>query len=171
MISLKDFNHEVWQSIPLTQTMGVEYRRYQSDDKGGRLLSCHLPLLPNINDKDTAFGGSIATLATLSGWSLTTLLSRELKQDAEVVVYKSSMDYLAPIHRDFFAIASSSADAVGSFEEDLQQKGKAKLLVNVEIFPQGLPKIGGAESAQVEKPAAVYQGYYAAKLKGSPAPQ
>jgi len=171
MISLKDFNREVWQSIPLTQTMGVEYRRYQSDDEDGRLLSCHLPLLANINDKDTAFGGSIATLATLSGWSLATLLSRELKQDAEVVVYKSSMDYLAPIHRDFYAIASSSAQAVGNFAKDLKQKGKARLLVNVEIFPQGLPKIGGAQPEQAEKPAATYQGHYAAKLKTGSNPQ
>ena len=49
--------------IPLTRAMGL---RVESLGEGG--IRMNAPLEPNVNDKGTAFGGSLAAILTLAGW-------------------------------------------------------------------------------------------------------
>ena len=59
------------ESIPLAAAMQIEALQFD-----GQQLEMRVPLAANVNDKGTGFGGSIAALATLAGWSLTTLYLR-----------------------------------------------------------------------------------------------
>ena len=68
--------------IPLTQAMGV---RLESYDASGLILTA--PLAPNHNHLGTAFGGSLATLAILAGY---TLLWLELGDRSSHIVIQES---------------------------------------------------------------------------------
>ena len=52
----------------------------------GHAITLSAPLAPNINDKGTAFAGSTAGLATLTGWCLITLWLREQGIAADVMI-------------------------------------------------------------------------------------
>ena len=58
--------------------MGLQLDR--CDETG---LGLRAPLAANHNDKGTAFAGSIATLAVVTGWTVAVLTSRALGHGAE----------------------------------------------------------------------------------------
>lgn len=156
-MQLDAFTREIHRDIPLSQHMGFTFREFKCEADTGALLISDLPLAPNINDKHTAFGGSIATLATLSGWSLVTLLSRHLNLPAQVVVYHSEQRFSAPIEQDFFSIARITAEDCQAFSNALSSERKAKVTVSVDIY--------SANDSAEQSPSASYQGKYLAELK------
>ena len=105
------------QHIPLTGHMHVGVRAI---DKTGIRLSA--PLAPNINHRQTAFGGSVAALATLSCWTLIHLYLDEQSFASSLVVRRSQMDYEAPIDGDLEAFCPQPAtDIWANFTRSLNQ--------------------------------------------------
>src|SRR5476649_1974502 len=84
---LERFLHE---QIPLTAAMGV--RVTECDDAH---LVLTAPLGPNRNHLQTAFGGSLHALATLSGYGLLWWLLR--KPQAHIVIRESTIQYERPV--------------------------------------------------------------------------
>lgn len=149
MIELEQFTEEVHQSIPLTQVMGIKYQSF--DPINGDLITS-MPFAPNINDKSTVFGGSMAALATFSGWSLATLLCRQASLDCDIVVFKSEMEYLLPISDDFYSQAIVSSSVRDHFITGLNSRDKARISIELTI-------------KQGQTIAATYRGDYAARIK------
>ena len=92
------------------------------------------PLAPNANHKGTAFGGSLYSLAVLTGWAWLTrfLATREL--DAEAVIQESSMRFLMPVHGEMRACVEIPAAAeVAKFRKMLLRadRGRIRLQVNM----------------------------------------
>ena len=76
----------------------------------GSSLHLHAPLAVNVNDKNCAFGGSLASLMTLAGWGWLTLQLREAGLSAEVYVADSRICYLAPLYDDLVGVAQLRPD-------------------------------------------------------------
>lgn len=94
------------EHIPLCAAMGV---RVEHATAAHVRLSA--PLGPNINHRDTVFGGSSASLATLAAWTLLHLrLSRE-HPSARAVIQRSRMEYERPIPGNFEACCQFSDEA------------------------------------------------------------
>ena len=128
--------------IPLSQAMAVRVVSI-ADDK----VILGAPLGPNINHRDTVFGGSASALAILSAWSLLHLRLTAAGQPSRVVIQRNSMDYLAPIAGDFTATATSPPDVEwGSFVRMLTRRGLARITVGAELEYQG--KIAGRLSGE-----------------------
>lgn len=126
----------VWlkTQIPLLNHMGLGELEYD-----GKRLVLPAELAPNINDKGTGFGGSLATLATISGWCLTTLLLREQSLDCDVMIRDCEMQYIAPITNDFYAqVVVPSTLGVDSFLLRLKEKGRARLALDVSVKQNGI---------------------------------
>ncbi len=70
------------EGIPLTGFMQVAIDHCDADQL--RLIA---PYEPNRNHKGAAFGGSLAALAVVTGWSVLELACRERGADAEVVIW------------------------------------------------------------------------------------
>ena len=92
------------------------------------------PLAPNANHKGTAFGGSLYSIAVLTGWAWITRFLATRKLDAEAVIQESSMRFLAPVHGEM----RSSIEIPGEAEIDKFQRmllraarGRIRLQVNV----------------------------------------
>ncbi len=110
------------EEIPLTRAMGVTVERC---DAHGLVLRA--PLAPNLNHKQTAFGGSLATLTTLAGWGLLHLLLHE-RAPVTVVIQESRAHYLLPVEHDLVAVCPLPAAApLEKFRRTLARRGMARI--------------------------------------------
>lgn len=127
---LKTYLHE---HIPLSRAMAVRVISV-SDQQ----LTLGAPLAPNINHRDTVFGGSAASVATLAAWSLLHLRLTAEGLPSRVVIQRSIMDYLAPIAGDFTATATLEAAADwDGFLRVLTRKGRGRIGLQAELDYEG----------------------------------
>ncbi len=92
MIDLNAFEAECRTDIPLLDAMQLTFVDY-----GDLELTMEAPLAPNINNKGTAFGGSIASICLFGGWAVATLAFVDHGIDnTEIVVWKNDMTFERP---------------------------------------------------------------------------
>jgi thioesterase domain-containing protein len=122
------FFHE---QIPLTKAMGVLVETHD-----GRQLVLTAPLAANHNHLGTAFGGSLAALATLAGYGLLWL---ELgNRDAHIVIRRSELDYRHPVTGPLRAICRKPPEAeLAVFRATFAKAGKARVRLEVTVEEAG----------------------------------
>jgi thioesterase domain-containing protein len=117
---LQAYLHE---NIPLARAM--EVRVAEATAEG---VTLGAPLAPNINHRETVFGGSAAAVATLAAWGLLQLRLEAEGAPARVVIQRSEMDFEKPIVADFLArCAVGDAAAWERFVAMLRRKGRARI--------------------------------------------
>ena len=119
--------------IPLSKAMSVAVVAVEHDS-----VTLSAPLQPNINHRETVFGGSASALAILSAWCLIqTRLSAE-GIAARLVIQENTMSYDKPIAGEFLAV-SQLDDSQGweRFKTMLRRKGKARISVRSELAYEG----------------------------------
>jgi thioesterase domain-containing protein len=122
------------RSMPPVAAMQVDVAGYD-----GERLRFTAPLSANVNDKGTAFGGSLTSLMTVTGWGLVTLRLQLAGLKAEVYVADSAIRYLAPLYADLEAEAVFAPDESWDvFLETLRQRGRARIQVQAQVtLPEG----------------------------------
>ena len=124
---LEAYLHE---HIPLSRAMQVSVVEAGVD---GVLLRA--PLAPNINHRETVFGGSASAVAILAAWSLLHLRLRAEGLASRLVIQRNSMEYLHAITSDFSARASSATGSEWQrFVEALRRKGRARTCASARLF-------------------------------------
>jgi thioesterase domain-containing protein len=125
---ITDFLH---REIPITSAMGIRVTAF--DDAA---LALEAPLSVNHNHLGTAFGGSLAAIATLAGYALLWLEMRD--RSAHVVIRESAMKFRRPVRGDLRAVCRApAADALDIFRETLARAGKARIELDVTIEESG----------------------------------
>ena len=126
----------ILDGMPPVRAMAI---RAQSFD--GEALQLHAPLAANVNDKDCAFGGSLASLMTLAGWGWLMLKSTEAGLAAEVYVADSRLRYLAPVFGDLHGSARLAPGEDWSVAlRTLAERGRARVAMHAEVTgPDGAP--------------------------------
>lgn len=119
--------------IPLSKAMQVTVLSVAEE---AVVLSA--PLAPNINHRDTLFGGSASAIAILAAWSLLhTRLQRE-GVSSRLVIQRNTMDYHLPIAGEFTARAFiEHPDSWQRFVGMLKRKGKARIAVSAVLEYDG----------------------------------
>ena len=121
------------REIPLAAAM--ELRVLEASAASVRVA---VPLAPNRNHQQTAFGGSLHALGLFAGWSLLQLALDDPRFKVDyVVVQNSSMDYLAPARGAFEAHAQWDASRLAEFHSTLSRKGKARVELEVDLHSGG----------------------------------
>lgn len=124
--ALVAFIHE---GIPLARAMALELGDYD-----GEQLTLTGPLGPNVNDKGCAFGGSLVSLMTLTGWGVVELALRQRGEDCDVYVGESTVRYLSPVWGDFQARAQCAEEADWTtFFATLAARGRARIAITAEV--------------------------------------
>jgi thioesterase domain-containing protein len=100
LITPEFINQYLAEHIPISQALGVRVTVFD-----GESVRIAAPLTPNLNHRNTAFGGSLAALGILAGWSLVNFNLQDLGLPCRVVIQKSEMDFLLPVDADFEAVA------------------------------------------------------------------
>jgi thioesterase domain-containing protein len=115
--------------IPLTAAMQIGVSAYD-----GRSLTLTAPLAANVNDKGTAFAGSIAALANLTGWALLMLWAEERFGECQVAIYRSEMEYRKPLRTGFTATTALPVESSLQYLADaLGEKGRGKITLQIEL--------------------------------------
>ena len=119
--------------IPLSAAMQVSV---QAVEAAGVTLAA--PLAPNINHRDTVFGGSASAVAILAAWSLLHTRLRAEGVAARLVIQSNAMDYLLPIAGDFTACSAlAEPDQWPRFLRTFARMGRARLRVTAELQCDG----------------------------------
>ena len=133
MDSLSEIEDYLHRQMPLSAAMQVTVQSAAAE-----AVVLGAPLEPNINHKNTAFGGSVATLGILAAWSLVHLRLLEEGCPSEIVIQSSQMDYVRPITGGFTARASLvDASAWPAFLKLLTRRGRARIEVRSQLLFDG----------------------------------
>ena len=139
--------------LPITQFMGLEVESYDGDT-----LILTAPLEPNINDKQTAFGGSLYNAAVMACWGMVYLKTQEKNIECNQVVAEGSMKYIAPVSGRIRAICHApSEEELAVFFESFDLKGRAKIALKAAIYNDTYVMKIDAET----KPSVKFTGLYA----------
>lgn len=112
------------RSIPLTRALAVQVT--EAADGRVRLLA---PLAPNLNHHGTAFGGSLATLGILAGWTVLHMSLEDAGVAASLVVRHVELDYLEPVTGDLVAESVLPQDGWPRFVDSLRRGRRARIEV------------------------------------------
>ena len=119
--------------IPLSAAMQVEVQAATPEQ-----IVLGAPLAPNINHRDTVFGGSASALAILSAWSLLHVRLTADGYKTRLVIQRNSMSYEQAVLGYFTAQAAAPAVAQWqAFTRMLARKGKARITVSSTLQCQG----------------------------------
>lgn len=113
----------LYEHIPLSKAMEV---RVSSASAQRVLLAA--PLGPNINHRETVFGGSASAVAILSAWTLIHLRLIESGVHGRLVIQRNAMNYEAPIEDAFTAECTfNDTGAWDRFMHTLDRRNRARI--------------------------------------------
>jgi len=120
---LEQYLHE---HIPLSKAMSVSVVSVEPN-----AVVLRAPLAPNINHRETVFGGSASALAILAAWSLLHTRLRAEGTASRLVIQRNTMEYEQPIQGEFTARSMLEQPASWQqFTRMLGRKGKARIAVS-----------------------------------------
>lgn len=128
--ALQDY---LYQHIPLSRAMEVRVEAVSETQ-----LSLSAPLAPNINHRETVFGGSASTLAILAAWSLLHTRLRREGIRSRLVIQRNAMTYERPMAGRFSATAVWGEDQ--NWDRTirmLRRRGKARCTVSATVACSG----------------------------------
>lgn len=129
-LELQSYLH---QHIPLSLAMQVTVV-----EASPRQVVLSAPLAPNINHRETVFGGSASAVAILAAWSMLHVGLSAERLGSRLVIQRNTMDYLAPIEGSFTAVAHAPAQpAWQAFTRMIQRKGLGRLTQTAMLHYQG----------------------------------
>ena len=131
---IKKLQNKLHNEIPLTKMMEIKVQEYNEKE-----LITTAPLEPNINDKGTAFGGSLATMTIISAWSLCWLITEELGlQSNNIVVIKNEHSYKKPVTKDIVCFTTKpSIEEIEILKNKLLTKKSASIKIKSQIIEDG----------------------------------
>ncbi|HEX6985931.1 MAG TPA: YiiD C-terminal domain-containing protein [Planctomycetaceae bacterium] len=119
--------------IPLTRHMGIVVA-----ECGPERVVLSAPLGPNVNHRETAFGGSLSGAAILAGWTWlhARLAARERRQ--RLVIHESNTAFERAVDGAFEAVCESPpANEFDRFLAALDRRGKARMTLESRILCRG----------------------------------
>jgi len=126
--------------IPLSQAMGVSVR-----EAAPACVVLAAPLAPNINHRETVFGGSASAVAILAAWALVHVRLQDAGIRSRLVIQRNTMRYEQPILGDFTARSEIRDPAAwATFLKTLTRRSRARIAVTATLHCQG-EKVGELE--------------------------
>ena len=131
---LNKLQNKLYNEIPLTKLMEIKIQDYNESE-----LITTAPLSININDKGTAFGGSLSTITIISAWSLCWLISKELGFDSNnIVIIKNETSFRKPVTKDILCHTKKpSIEEIERLKQKLEKKKSASIKIESQIIENG----------------------------------
>lgn len=145
---IKELQNKLHNEIPLTKIMEIKIQNYNNQE-----LITTASLEININDKGTAFGGSLSTLSIISGWSLCWLISKELGFNSNnIVIIKNETSFRKPVTKDIICHTKKpSLEEIKILKHKLETKKSASIKIESQIIED-------------DRICVDFSGYYVIKL-------
>jgi thioesterase domain-containing protein len=129
-MNLNSIQDTIIQEIPIVEKMGVKLIEFHD-----YACKVSVPLEPNHNHKNTAFGGSLYSACTAACYGLMYALQvKEKFHDYDLVIGDGSIRYIRPVDNDFFIKAELLPEDWKIFMEKVQKNGFGKIPVKAYVF-------------------------------------
>jgi thioesterase domain-containing protein len=133
MMNEGELERYLHQHIPVSHAMGITVV-----SASRAAVELRAALAPNVNHRSTAFGGSVAALAVLAGWSLLRIGLDGHSPIPRIVIQRSTMEYVAPVLADFNAVCRRPSDTVWQrFMSAYTRRGRGRLSLVVDVACEG----------------------------------
>ncbi|MFA7554415.1 MAG: YiiD C-terminal domain-containing protein [Spongiibacteraceae bacterium] len=122
------------EHLPITQYLNMRVHEYS-----GESFSLAIDLAPSINDKLTAFGGSLYCLAVMNCWGMVYLQGRQRGLNPNLVVSRAEIEYLAPVDDEVIIASCHAPEEINwdDFFAAYQSRGKARATVSSTVLCNG----------------------------------
>ncbi len=125
----RELQRYLHEHIPLSKAMGVEVVEATEER-----VTLSAPLAPNINHRETVFGGSASAVALLSAWALLYARLQQVRLDCRIVIQRNTVEYERPITGDFTASATIDDTVTWrKFIASLTRRGRARIAVTASL--------------------------------------
>lgn len=132
--ALNDF---VINTLKLAVAMDIAIESY---DRSSLVLSA--PLEKNVNDKNTAFGGSLYVLNVMTCWGMVYMKCREGGIEMpNIVVSHAEIDYVAPVPDKKIIASCTIKDEFDGFIEYYQDKGRSRVKLQSSVVSDGITAV------------------------------
>lgn len=127
-----ELNEVLHNNIPITKQMQISVLKSEA-----RALSLQAPLNKNYNHLNTAFGGSIYSLAVLTGWGMIYSILKQNNMQGHIVIHKSQIEYLKPITSNMKAICNLDDEKVISrFVKVYEKKNVSRIQLEIKVYDE-----------------------------------
>jgi thioesterase domain-containing protein len=129
IMNAADLERYLHDHIPVSNAMGISVVAASAD-----AVELRAALAPNVNHRNTAFGGSVVSLAILAGWSLLRLGLHGHDPIPQIVIQRSTMEYVNPVLADFDAVCRRPSAVVWQrFMSAFTRRGRGRLSLAVDV--------------------------------------
>ena len=133
MAPLQDLERYLHEHIPLSRAMQTCVLAVSTEG-----ITLGAPLAPNINHRETVFGGSASALAILAAWALVHTRLHAEGISCRLVIQRNTMTYDRPIAGAFTATAAlAQPEDWPRFLRMLRRKGRARIAVQASLQIEG----------------------------------
>jgi len=124
--SIQSLEEAMHSFTPISKAMGITVVSYDRES-----LTVAAPLAPNINPHQSAFGGSLFSVAALAGWGLMQLKLSELLLDCNTVVMSGEVSYQRPVIDELLCVCRLPGDSGKVFETLVRDGAVSTTLTSV----------------------------------------
>jgi thioesterase domain-containing protein len=128
----RELEQYLHRHIPLSSAMQVTVLEVRPER-----VTLSAPLAPNINHRDSVFGGSAAAVAVLAAWSLLHARLTGAGLTARLVIQRNTMEFSAPITGTFTARSFLDETQWAAFVNMLGRKGRARISASCGLWFDG----------------------------------
>jgi thioesterase domain-containing protein len=125
-----EFLHE---NIPLTGLAGIYVAQTEP-----RRIEIRAPMALNRNHHGTVFGGSLAMIAIVTGWSVLHRALIEEGLNVKLVIGKSESDFVAPGIGEVVAVSELTDPEWRPFADAVRDRGRGRIMVETRISTNGV---------------------------------
>lgn len=127
----QELENKLHTQIPMTKLMHLNICSIENDK-----LITTAPLDININDKGTAFGGSLSTITIISSWSIAYLISLKLNlENTNIVIYQNNTKILRPVTKNIICHTyMPTSKEIEELKDKLDKKSSASINISSKII-------------------------------------
>lgn len=126
----------VHQEIPITKALDIHIAELSQQS-----IRVTAPFETNKNLHNTAFAGSIYTVATIAGWSLVSSIAANHQLQGSVVLAKAEIQYKKPINGELIAeCILDDQQLLDNFVASFKRKKRARINLAIHLIEDGLTK-------------------------------
>ncbi len=131
---IKKLECKIHDEIPMTRLMNLELKEINEN-----FLTTTAPLDININDKGSAFGGSLASITIISSWCLARLIANDLGyEDFDILIIKNESSFSKQVLKQIVCECTiPTQKEINILKEKLTTKGSASLKISAKIIEDG----------------------------------
>jgi thioesterase domain-containing protein len=131
---IEEIQNKIHTQIPMTKLMQLELKSIDNTT-----LITSAPLNINVNDKGTAFGGSLSSIAIISSWCMAYYLSKKLNiGESNIVIVNNETKFLRPVTKDIICTTYiPKEEEIKILKSKLEVKNSGTIKIYAQVIENG----------------------------------